>query len=99
MIKVLMKMSGRDFSEKLAVRLSEKSHMFRIDLDEDGGGYDFIIDDSMQDEILPVSALSERIIMSYTEKTGKPFYGYEKDLRRVFVFSCSKFSKPSFSNT
>ena len=90
MIKVLMKMSARDFSEKLAVKLSENTHMFRIDFDEDGGVYDFVIDDSMQDEILPVSALSERIIGSYTERTGKPFYGPENDLRRVFVFSSSE---------
>ena len=85
MIKVLINLSDRQFGGKLAMKLSETSDMLDIKT-EGSGGYDFIIDDGT-DEILPVSGLVDRILGSYMETTGKPFYGPERGLKKAFLFT------------
>ena len=85
MIKVLIDLSDRQFGEDLAFSLSGLSDKLSIDL-ENKGEYDYVIDDKTE-EILPVSALLDRIIGSYTEMTGKPFYGLEKGLKKAFLFT------------
>ena len=71
MIKVLIDLSDRQFGEDLAFSLSGLSDKLSIDL-ENKGEYDYVIDDKTE-EILPVSALLDHIIGSYTEMTGKTF--------------------------
>ncbi len=85
MIKVLISLSDRQFGEELAFRLSGMSDKLSIDM-ENNGEYDYVIDDKTE-EILPVSALLDNIIGSYMEKTGKPFYGPEKGLKKAFLFT------------
>ena len=85
MSKVLINLSDRQFGEDLAFSLSGLSDKLSIDL-ENKGEYDYVIDDKTE-EILPVSALLDRIIGSYTEMTGKPFYGLEKGLKKAFLFT------------
>lgn len=85
MIKVLIDLSDRKFGEDLAFSLSGLSEKLSIDM-ENKGEYDYVIDDRTE-VILPVSALLDRIIGSYTETTGKPFYGPEKGLKKAFLFT------------
>ena len=85
MIKVLISLSDRQFGEELAFRLSGLSDKLSIDM-EDKGEYDYVIDDRTE-EILPVSALLDRIIGSYMEMSGKPFYGPEKGMKKAFLFT------------
>ena len=85
MIRILIGLSDRQLGSELAWRLSESSDLLSIDM-EGHGEYDYIIDDNTRD-ILPVSALLNRIIESYTEATGKPFYGPDRGLKKAFLFS------------
>ncbi len=85
MINVLISLSDRQLGSELAMRLSRISDMLSIDM-ERKGEYDYVIDDRTEN-ILPVSALLDRIIESYTEKTGKSFYGHERGLKKAFLFS------------
>lgn len=85
MIKVLIDLSDRELGEALAARLSGITDMLSIDM-EKTREYDYVIDDDTE-EILPVTALLDRIIGSYTEMTGKPFYGPERGLKKAFLFS------------
>ena len=87
MINILISLDDRHLGEKLAFRLSEISDRLKIDLEDEGLKYDYVIDDDTAEEILPVSSLFGRITETYMNKAGKPFYEPEMRLKTFFRFT------------
>lgn len=87
MIRVLLNISDNIIREKISKRLGELTGGLEIiergsfrDMD----GPDVTVGEG--DEILPVSALLEHLITSYTSMTGESFLTKNRGLKRVFIF-------------